>query len=356
VHTQAADRKRELFSQIKEPWMGGTFVISLDFELFWGVRDKRILAHDQANLLGGRRAVGEMLDRFAAQGIRATWATVGLLFFDAKDEMMAAVPAAKPRYENAHLSPYPTLDAIGSTEQDDPYHFAGSLVRRIQDCPGQEIGTHTFSHYYALEAGQTADEFRDDLRAAVQAASSFDITLTSLVFPRNQYNPAYLSICREFGLTVYRSNQRGWMYRARPDGRQRIWIRAARLADAYLNLSGHQSYVISADDDGRLPVAVPASMFLRPWSRRLRLLEPLRLRRIRQAMTNAARRDEIFHLWWHPENFGTDLAENLAVLDQILSHFARLRDTYGMESRTMAETASLARLPAPQPTQGLRFA
>ncbi|KAB1070773.1 polysaccharide deacetylase family protein [Methylobacterium planeticum] len=333
--------------------MTGTFVISLDFELFWGVRDKRILAHERANLLGGRRAVGEMLARFAVHRVRATWATVGLLFFTSRDEMLAGVPSTKPRYANAHLSPYPVLDAVGSTEQDDPCHFAGSLVRQIRDCPGQEIGTHTFSHYYALEAGQTADDFRDDLEAAARAASSFDISLTSLVFPRNQYNPTYLLVCHDFGLRAYRGNQRGWMYAARPDEHQRMWIRAVRLADAYLNLSGYQTYPITPDN-GHLPVDVPASMFLRPWSRRLRLLEPLRLRRIKHAMTHAAQHGEIFHLWWHPENFGTNIAENLAILDKILAHFARLRDAHGMESRTMAETASLARPTEPRPMQHLR--
>lgn len=327
--------------------MAGTFVISLDFELFWGVRDKRILAQERANLLGARRAVGAMLDRFTERGVRATWATVGLLFFATRDEMLAGLPPRKPRYGRPHLSPYDSLGVVGATEEDDPCHLAASLVRRIRDCPGQEVGTHTFSHYYALEAGQDAAAFRDDLEAAVRAASSLGIATTSLVFPRNQCNPDYMPICRELGVTAYRGNQRGWMYNARRDAGQRNWIRAIRLADAYLNLSGHQTYGMPCDGEERRPVDVRASFFLRPWSRRLRLLETLRLRRITRAMTQAARRGEVFHLWWHPENFGTNLSENLAILDAILAHFAQLRDRYGMESRTMTEVASRAGATAP---------
>ena len=48
---------------------------------------------------------------------------------------------------------------IGPNERQDPYHFGLSLVRRIKDCPHQEIGTHTFSHYYCLEDGQTPEHF-----------------------------------------------------------------------------------------------------------------------------------------------------------------------------------------------------
>src|SRR5450631_2733915 len=37
---------------------GGAFVISLDFELMWGVRDKRTIADYGRNILGVRRAAG----------------------------------------------------------------------------------------------------------------------------------------------------------------------------------------------------------------------------------------------------------------------------------------------------------
>ena len=84
---------------------------------------------------------------------------------------------------------------------------------------------------------------------------------------------------------------------------------------------------------------VPASRYLRPWAPALRALEPLRLRRITAEMTHAARHGRVFHLWWHPHDFGAHTAENLAVLRRILSCFATLRERWGMESLTMAEAA-----------------
>ena len=53
----------------------------------------------------------------------------------------------------------------------------------------------------------------------------------------------------------------------------------------------------------------------------------------------AARRRTLFHLWWHPHNFGVDLQENLAFLRDILDHFRTLQDRYGMRSMTMAALA-----------------
>jgi Kef-type K+ transport system membrane component KefB len=65
----------------------GTFVISLDFELLWGVRDKRTVTDYGANIRGVRDVVPALLDLFAERDIACTWATVGLLFG------YAAIPA-----------------------------------------------------------------------------------------------------------------------------------------------------------------------------------------------------------------------------------------------------------------------
>jgi hypothetical protein len=85
-------------------------------------------------------------------------------------------------------------------------------------------------------------------------------------------------------------------------------------------------------------VDVPASRFLRPVSGN-RALERLRLWRITSAMETAARRRRVFHLWWHPHNFGVNLQENLAFLRHILDRFRILQDRYGMRSMTMAAVA-----------------
>ena len=316
----------------------GTFVISLDFELMWGVRDVHTKETYGANILGVRRAIPSMLDLFAEFGLSATWATVGLLFFETKAELLAGLPAVRPAYADANLSNYVALPELGPNEDADPYYFGRALLDRIRAVPGQEVATHTFSHYYCQEPGQTAEAFRHDLAAAVAAAQAQGVALRSLVFPRNQYNQAYLDICREAGITSYRGNEAAWMYRKTNEAAQTPWQRAARLLDAYVDLSG-PNCADPAELARSFPFNIPASRFLRPWSARLRAGEGLRLRRILAGLTHAARHGQVFHLWWHPHNFGAHLAKNMAVLRAIAVHYQALQQQYGLRSRTMSELA-----------------
>jgi hypothetical protein len=82
---------------------------------------------------------------------------------------------------------------------------------------------------------------------------------------------------------------------------------------------------------------IPASRFLRPYSRRLVFLEGLRFRRIKKEMEYAARHDEVYHLWWHPHNFGANINENFAFLERILKTYQELHERFGMRSMTMFE-------------------
>lgn len=316
----------------------GIFTISLDMELYWGIRDEVPLERARQRLLGDREVVPRMLDLFARFDIHATWAVVGFLFFDGRDELMAALPSVRPRYVNRALDPYEAVARLGASEREDPFHFAPSLVKRILGAPNQEIGTHTFSHFYCLEPGQTKDAFRDDIRAAKTAAARIGANVRSIVFPRNQCQLDYLEVCAEEDIIAYRGNPKHWMYRAAA-GSDSPLKRGARLLDAFVNVSGAQRYV-PPRTMGRAPINVPASRFLRPWNRRLARLRPLQLRRIKNEMTIAAERGALYHLWWHPHNFGLDQTENLAGAREIFEHYEQLRDRHGMKSLAMREAAA----------------
>ena len=108
-----------------------------------------------------------MLATFAEYDIHATWATVGFLFFSRRNELLRGLPPKLPRYDDMRLSPYGEIGTIGQDEDEDPFHFARSLLEQIRSSEAQEIGTHTFSHYYCLEPTQSIAAFRDVLRAAV---------------------------------------------------------------------------------------------------------------------------------------------------------------------------------------------
>jgi peptidoglycan/xylan/chitin deacetylase (PgdA/CDA1 family) len=322
------------------PGVTSVFVISLDFELHWGVRDTKSVAQYRENLLGVRRVVPALLELFSEYQIHATWATVGFLFFGTRKELFAAIPDQKPGYDDERLSPYLDMQGLGRDEDNDPFHFGRNLIEQIKAHPEQEIATHTFSHYYCLESRQNLEAFRSDLRAACMVARELGITFHSIVFPRNQYDSRHLEVCRQVGLTAFRGNQNSWLHRPRATSQENWLQRSARIVDSYLGLSGRHSYPF-ADVEKSPLVNLPASRFLRPWMPRIPGLQALQEKRILAELAYAAERGLVYHLWWHPHNFGAHPQENLASLRKILDHFQIMRERYGMQSRSMAELASV---------------
>ncbi|MGH8157825.1 MAG: polysaccharide deacetylase family protein [Rhodanobacter sp.] len=316
----------------------GVFTISIDFELYWGVRDTRHLNEYRGNLDGVPEAIQRMLNLFEQRRIHATWAIVGFLFCHDRDEALSTAPTVKPGYENVALNSYRYLEQ--STNLEESYHFAPGLVELIAATPNQEVATHTFSHYYCLEAGQTVASFKADIATAVRVAAARGSRIRSLVFPRNQWNPEYLAVLAENGITAYRGNEHGWLYSATNHDRQNTARRLGRLVDSYINLSGHHTFALESCGS-QLPFNFPASRFLRPHNPRLAWLDDLRLRRIRRAMQHAARHGEVFHLWWHPHNFGIHTDQNIHFLEQVIDEFERLQHSDGMRSLNMAELSGL---------------
>ena len=77
---------------------GGKFIISLDFELMWGVRDIVTIDSYGQHIAGVHEAIPKMLACFQRHNIKATFATVGLLFFSSREELLNNLPHKKPNY------------------------------------------------------------------------------------------------------------------------------------------------------------------------------------------------------------------------------------------------------------------
>ena len=334
----------------------GILIISLDFELYWGNIDKKPLNEFKEMALGARLAVLSILEVFKKHNIHATWAAVGLLFFGVYRDIIEGLPTKKPQYLNAKLSPYNyLLNNLGENEDEDPYHYALSLIKKIDTYANQEIASHTFSHYYCLEKGQKEDDFKDDLVAAIKVAQKANITLKSLVFPRNQINKGYLFICEQMGFTSYRGNARAWTRscvrswstwltsrsnspKSLKDSRWSIVFEAIRVLDDYINIFEHNTYP-TEEVINSFPFDISSSRHLRPNSKKLKFLNWLKLHKIKADLNYAAKHKQVYHLWWHPYDFGHNLNENMLFLNKIIEHFLYLQEKYGMESLNMGELA-----------------
>ncbi len=337
----------------------GIFVISLDFELHWGGFEKWRLEGTRNDERGSkgekiidyevyfkntRDVIPELLSLFKQYEIHVTWATVGMLFHKTREELLRNAPVLKPMYDVKELSAYHYISnlGIGEDETVDPFHFAAGLIEHIIATPHQEIASHTFAHFYCNEKGQSIDEFREDIKAAQRAARAYGKRLKSLVFPRNQFNDQYLKVCFEEGITSVRSNPLDWFWNIESTQHESKWKRLNRGLDAYFHIGMKNTYDITSLTlrDG-FPICIPASRLLRPYNPKELFLNKFKVQRIKAEMSRAAEQQEIYHLWWHPHNFGRYPQQNLEALQGILQHYAYCRDKWNMTSLNMGEIADV---------------
>lgn len=312
----------------------GCLVISLDFELMWGNLQKWTEeGYGQSNVVYVRKAIDRMLHLFDKYGVHVTFATVGLLMHENKEEAAMSVPKIKPTYKNALLYPYGERGLLRVNSNNEDLYFASDVVKTLQERKDIEVATHTYCHYFCWEQGQTKEQFEEDIKTAIEVASKNGLSLKSIVFPRNNVSDDYLAICAKYGITSYRGNPK--KYFVKKKGLARKWMRIGRILDNYLNFGNKTTYKVPERKNDILNI--PASRMLRPYSKKLQLLEPLRLRRIKNELKYAAKHNEIYHIWWHPHNFGANMDKNMAILEEVLKSYSDCQKKYGMTSLTMNE-------------------
>ncbi|MGI6144496.1 MAG: polysaccharide deacetylase family protein [Peptococcia bacterium] len=319
----------------------GYFIVSLDLELMWGMKDKKTIATYGDNVLGARKAIPQILKIFSEKGIHATWAIVGLLFSAKKSDTMEMLPARIPVYHQPKLSSYNYLEQLGDDEDTDQYHYGDSLIRLISRYKHQEIASHTFSHYYCLEKGQTKEDFASDILAAKKAAERYNVEIKSLVLPRNQINKKYLDVLIENKIFAYRGTEENWLYQATKSNDPNFIRRLFKLLDTYFNLSGYHCYTLEEAAVRPKLLNLRSSRFLRPYIKTFSLCEKLKIQRIKAQMKHAAKHHLLFHLWWHPHNFGLNTEKNMENLQEILDYYLYLHQKYGFQSANMAEIAEI---------------
>ena len=314
----------------------GSFVISLDFELLWGMLDLENIGRFEKAVKGSRNAVKAMLDLFQRYGIHATWGIVGLMTYSDIESCIASQPEKKPHYTQSKMSAYLHLNQLSGC--DPELLFAPAVIRQIASYPGQEIGSHSYSHYYCLEEGQDREAFQQDVQMAREVTLPYNGQLKTIILPRNQYNPQYADILLNNGFQNYRGTEDTWFYRACGRKRQKSVIRrGARILDNYLNIAGHHCYDYTEVKDENGLNNIRSSRYFRPYSPKLSFAEPLRIRRIKAQMRYAAKHHMIFHMWWHPYNMGVHTQENLKNLEEILRFFGKMKEQYHMRSVNMGE-------------------
>nr|WP_262485620.1 hypothetical protein [Crocinitomix algicola] len=274
---------------------------------------------------------------FERYEMHVTWATVGLLGHNSIDELINYEDRKKIPYKNSAYSPFPLSYEKYSVFNPDKL-LAPTLVQRILNSPLQELGSHTYSHFYTLEEGVTLDDFKIDLKRMTDLGLRFNTRFETIVFPRNQVNTATLEVLGKEGYLAYRGNQENRFWKNSQYAQESIFKKTLRVVDAFFPISRTKSYQLSELKTHHGMVNIPANRFLRPPTS-LKWLERRKIRRIKREMHQAAKKGTVYHLWWHPHNFCEHPKLAQQQLEEILAYYHVLAKRYTFLSLTMKEIA-----------------
>ena len=84
---------------------------------------------------------------------------------------------------------------------------------------------------------------------------------------------------------------------------------------------------------------IRSSRFFKPFRPKYSFAEKLKLHRYKKEMLKAAKKGEIYHMYWHPHNFAVDTEVNFTQMEELLAYYSELRRKYGMKSMNMREVA-----------------
>ena len=273
------------------PLARGAFTVSIDLELLWGVWDHVHAADAEACRRLEREIVSRLLALFRSHELPATWAVVARLLDDRRGfDGLRGAPSC---------------------------WYAPDLVEAVRaDVVDHEIATHSFGHIYFGESDAAA--VRADLEAARDVHAAHGLPFRSLVFPRNQV--AHLDIVADVGIKVIRTQDAGALQavsRIAPRLRPVVNLGDKALPTAPpVVLPVHREHGL---------VELPSSLLLLGRNGVRRVVTPASMRaKLRAGLHRAVDEARLFHLWFHPSNFYTDLDGQLALLDGVLAEAAAL--------------------------------
>lgn len=303
----------------------GTFVLSLDVELIWGVHDRPYRDDFVPVVRAARRAIPRLAAALDRHRVPATWAVVGHLLEDCGDACAAV--------DEATAAPLPCRAGL-----DEALWRLPELAGRLEDAEvDHDVGGHGFWHLEP-DAGPGGRALaREEFGRAFGAVDRAFRRPVTYVYPRDRVrHPAELA---RAGFRVARTRPRWWVERAPGPLR-----RGVRFAAEALRVAPPPARLEAAGDEG--PARLSASQQLRPLRGAWAALPAAgRVARAEKGLARAAARGGTFHLWLHPHDLvdaGGSADRSLALLEAILARADRLREEGRLRVRTMARAWSEA--------------
>ena len=184
----------------------GGLIISADFELGWAFRYSKRGAYPEKMANQTRENFPYFIKMFEDYEIPITWATVGHLMLSECKKGDHDWMHRIPYFENKHW-----IYNKGDWFDCDPYTnwkkaktwYAPDLIEKILNSKVKhEIGCHTFTHIDFSDKNCPLEVAEDEIKACIEAAKKWNITLKSMVFPGGTYGN--YEVLKKYGFTNYR--------------------------------------------------------------------------------------------------------------------------------------------------------
>ncbi|MAW61821.1 MAG: hypothetical protein CMJ94_13465 [Planctomycetes bacterium] len=299
-------------------------IVSLDFELGWGVLDSPLWKQrEKEGLYRRMRAVlARVHDFLIERECATTWAAVGSMFVEDPQQIeLDHLPASYASSVRTFLK-----------EAEPATRDARDLMERWDRLRAfTEVASHTSTHLYAGFPGVTGAQYQADVaQSLTQLERHFDEPVRSLVFTRDQAD--YLNevltlrpLHVRLGPSTYRTARPGRAHRVLRGLRRYVESVPASRVEAQAQGASSQSgsmYFNWVGGDFALAKRVQVGL------------------QAKRVLRGLARGDEAYHLWLHPFN----LAESPALCERFLSFLdqaVRLRDAGRTRILTMSDFARL---------------
>ncbi len=289
----------------------GYFLLSIDLGLYWSASDQYRLDDFEREYPDCRKLIKQVLKLTSKMDIKATWAVVGLLMAKDREEVLHVAPRHLPRYQRYLKAEFHDHRIPGENEQDSPFTYGLSLVKKIQSEPGQEIGSLTFSHFNSESPDANKETLWADLQTAVFLAQKHELYIKTMSFPDDHYNLDMLNSCLGLGIKCVRGRPR------------------------------EKAVYALQDVLDTKPLALPVSRYLKPYSSFNFVSRRIDSFKIKREMTQAAKEGKIYHLAIRDFEFSNPLKRNLKQLKGLLSHYETLKKQYQWQNASLGEVADL---------------
>jgi hypothetical protein len=247
----------------------GSFIISIDLELAWGVWDKLNSQSIQKIIEYERKICSNLIKIFDENEIPVTWAVVAALL-DSKNKMI--------------------------TDQNQKAWYAPDILEKILNSKMKHlIASHSYNHKEFDKCSK--EQIDQDFEKSIHFFKLININPDVFVFPRNQV--FHLDILKKYKFKTYRSVDKSWYKKVYMFNKQLGKI--SNLIDKIIPIKTN-SVKPSVDKFGLTEMPTSILLLSKNGVRSLATNYSM-FKKIKDGIDLAINRNECFHVWFHPSNF-----------------------------------------------------